>query len=228
MRLSIVIPAYNEGRHLDAVVRRLHETIRANEPFTEIVIVNNGSADNTQQVAEGLAASLPDVRVVTVHKNEGYGHGILTGLIAANGEVLGWVHADDQTRPEDLVRIYQTMRERGYDACKAVRIQRHESRWRIIQSSLYNTLFRLMFRVPHRDINGTPKLLSRDLYNKLQLESKDWFIDPEMVLKAHQENARIGEVEMVWQTRGSGVSKVRLTTMMQFIRRMIRQRLGNK
>jgi len=105
MRLSIVIPAYNEGHHLDAVVRRLYAAVREAEPETEIIIVDNGSADDTLRVAQSLATSLPNVRVEHIGTNIGYGNGILCGLRAAEGDVLGWAHADEQVNPEDIIRV---------------------------------------------------------------------------------------------------------------------------
>jgi len=226
MRLSIVIPAYNEGHHLDAVVRRLHAAIRRAEPDSEIVIVNNGSSDNTEDVARGIAASLPGVRLERVSRNEGYGNGILRGLAAARGEVLGWAHADEQANPEDIVRVYRMLNEGSFDLCKAVRVERHESFWRRVQSVAYNMLFRRMFNVPYRDINGTPKLLTRALYERINLDSKDWYIDPEAILKTRDAGGRIGEVDIVWQTRKSGSSNVHLYAILQFIKRMLQSRFA--
>jgi len=226
MRLSIIIPAYNEGRHLDAVVRRLYATMRAAEPSTEIIVVNNGSSDETPRVAQELAASLQDVRLVNVYPNEGYGNGILMGLAAATGDVVGWVHADDQSNPEDTALIYGKLIAEKYDLCKAVRVHRKEHPWRILQSNAYNWLFRLMFGFPFRDINGTPKVMTRSCYERAKLTSKEWFIDPELMLKARDMGMRIGEVEIVWNARNAGKSNVRLTTMLHFFKRMMQYRFN--
>jgi glycosyltransferase involved in cell wall biosynthesis len=226
MRLSIVIPAYNEGYHLETVVRRLYDAVHIGEPSSEIIIVNNGSTDSTPRIATDLTASLHGVRVVDVYPNEGYGNGVLHGLKAASGDVLGWVHADDQASPQDLLNIFYRLNEAPYDLCKAVRIQRDESVWRLFQSVVYNSVFRLLFGVPFRDINGTPKLMTRSLYEKLNLGSRDWFLDPETVLKAHDAKARIGEVEILWRARNGGSSHVRLSTALQFIKHMIQYRFS--
>lgn len=224
MNLSVVIPAYNEAAHLDAVIRRLHDALKQAEPSFEIVVVNNGSVDETPRVAQALADALPEIRVVHVEKNEGYGHGILEGLKAAQGNVLGWMHADMQAEPEDVIRIYRKLVDEGYDVTKAVRVVRHEPLWRRVQSFVYNNLFRGLFGVSYRDINGTPKLKTRAFYEKAALESKDWFIDPEMMLKAHAEGVRVGEVEIVWKARAGGKSKVHLGTMFNFFKRMWKHR----
>jgi glycosyltransferase involved in cell wall biosynthesis len=221
MNLSIIIPAYNEGRHVDAVIRRLHEAIGIAEPSFEIVLVNNGSTDETPSVVKALADEFSNVRVIDVYPNEGYGNGILKGLAASTGNVLGWVHADEQSKPENLVIIYRRMLQEGNELGKAVRVERYESRWRIIQSKAYNLLFRAMFGLSYRDINGTPKLMTRSFYDRATLSSRQWFIDPEVMLKASEMNASVGEIEIIWDARKEGKSKVHLTTMFHFLHQMM-------
>lgn len=224
MNLSIVIPAYNEGRRLDLVLRRLYEAVRSAEPSFEIVLVNNGSTDNTEEVAQALAREMPELKIVNVFPNEGYGNGILRGLAAAEGQVLGWMHADEQAKPEHLVDLYRRIRDEGKDLSKAVRVERQESAWRIIQSSIYNWMFRLMFGSLYRDINGTPKLMTRSVYERANLSSRQWFIDPELMLKATAMKANIGELEILWESRKGGKSKVHLATMFHFLKNMLRYR----
>jgi dolichol-phosphate mannosyltransferase len=224
VNLSIVVPAYNEAHHLDAVIRRLANEVRVSEPSFEIVLVNNGSTDATGDVARQLSASMPEVRVVDVPVNQGYGHGILQGLASAEGDVLGWAHADEQAKPEHLLQIYRDMRTERAEIGKAVRIERRESPWRIIQSRIYNAIFRAMFGVSHRDINGTPKLMTRSLYERVRLSSAKWFIDPELMLKAADLNVRVQEVEILWDSRKGGKSKVHLGTMFHFLKHMFRHR----
>lgn len=223
--LSIVIPAYNEGHHLESVIRRIHGTLRASGPSFEIVLVNNGSTDNTSEVAQILSRELSEVRVVDVRQNLGYGNGVLRGLAEARGEVLGWMHADEQATPEHLLEIYRVLKERGLDVSRAVRIHRHESLWRVFQSKAYNFLFRTMFNMPFNDINGTPKLMTRAFYEKARLCSKEWFIDPEVMIKAGRSGAKVGDVEIIWNARKSGKSKVHLATMFRFMKHMINERL---
>jgi glycosyltransferase involved in cell wall biosynthesis len=222
--LSIVIPAYNEGHHLDAVIRRLQATLRRSEPSFEIVLVNNGSTDETPSIVRALAHEFPEVRVVDVFPNQGFGNGVLAGMAQARGEILGWMHADEQAKPEYLLEIYHAMKAQGLDLGKAVRIHRHEPFWRIVQSRIYNILFRWMFNLPYRDINGTPKLLSRSFYERARLNSKEWFLDPEVMLKAARMGGKIGEVEIIWNARKGGKSKVHLGTMFHFLKRMVRYR----
>lgn len=226
-KLSVVLPAYNEGPFLDAIIRRLYASVRSVEPSFEIVLVNNGSKDKTPEVARALAADLPEVRVVDVYPNQGYGNGLLQGLAVARGEILGWMHADEQATPEHLLETYRMMSHHGFDLAKVVRVQRDEPVWRILQSKVYNAVFALMYGYPFNDVNGSPKLFTRSLYERVNLSSKEWFIDPELMLKAGRLGAKIGEHEIIWKARQGGKSKVHFGTMLHFFKQMPRYRYRN-
>src|SRR6185312_6890896 len=100
--LSLVIPCYNEAANLPLLLERCGK-LSAN-PDTEIILVDNGSTDATPAVLENLLPEFPRCRSVRVQKNQGYGFGILSGLAAAEGDILGWTHADLQTDPMDSQR----------------------------------------------------------------------------------------------------------------------------
>ena len=97
MRLSLVIPCYNEAASLPGLLARCDEVTGAMD--AEVIIVDNGSTDDTSAVLDRLLPEHPGCRLVRVVENRGYGHGIKAGLGAARGEILGWTHADLQTDP---------------------------------------------------------------------------------------------------------------------------------
>jgi glycosyltransferase involved in cell wall biosynthesis len=105
VRLSLVIPCYNEARSLPQLVARARRVVASDD--VDVVLVDNGSTDDSPAVMASLLAGQPRVRSVRVEVNQGYGHGILTGLRAAAAEgpqLLGWTHADLQTDPLDALR----------------------------------------------------------------------------------------------------------------------------
>ena len=95
-KLSLIIPCYNESQNLPLLIERCKDLFNL-EKDIEIIIVDNGSSDNTPEVLEELTSEHDFIKNVKVEVNEGYGHGILTGLSVANGEILSWSHADLQT-----------------------------------------------------------------------------------------------------------------------------------
>lgn len=102
MSFSLIIPCYNEAENLPLLLERCKEL--ASRPGIEVVLVDNGSTDGTPAVLQDLLPSYPGCRRVRVEKNQGYGFGILSGLAAADSNILGWTHADMQTDPQDALR----------------------------------------------------------------------------------------------------------------------------
>lgn len=102
MKLSIVVPCYNEAENIPKLLAAYAEVITRND--LEIILVNNGSTDETAQVLMQLLPRYESfLKVVTVPVNQGYGFGILEGLRAATGEFIGWTHGDLQTPPRDVI-----------------------------------------------------------------------------------------------------------------------------
>ncbi|MBI4093793.1 glycosyltransferase family 2 protein [Candidatus Kaiserbacteria bacterium] len=224
--LSIVIPAYNEGEHLAAVAVELTDVLRSALLDYEIVVVNNGSRDNTGDIIEQLAKGNPRIRAVHLAENRKYSGGILAGLAEAKGEVMGWAHADGQADPRDIVRLYRAMREGKCELGKAIRRERHESPWRIVQGKIWYGIFQLLFWSPYRDVNATPKLMTRRAAEILKLDSRDWFLDPEFVIKALRNKIPICEVETVWRSRKSGSTRAHLFTGLEFLKNLLLYRIG--
>ena len=226
--LSVVVPAYNEAAHLESVIREMEDVFGASHIDYEIVIVNNGSRDATGEVVSVLQKRSPRISRVDLEVNQHYGGGILAGLEKARGLIMGWAHADGQANPEDLVRLYQLMREKGYELGKAVRMVRHESPWRKVQGRIWYSIFQLLFHSPYRDVNATPKLMTRRAYQIVKLDSHDWFLDPELVIKALRHHIPMCEVETVWRSRRSGSTRAHLLTGLEFLKNLILYRIGIK
>ena len=107
MNLSIVIPCYNEAESIELLINKLLKILNGE---IEIILVNNGSIDNTISKLEAL--SLPNnIKVLTLEHNLGYGNGIIQGLKKTSGEIVSWTHADLQTDPMDVVEGYYKFKE---------------------------------------------------------------------------------------------------------------------
>ena len=117
-QLSIVLPCYNESKGLEVLVKRFDQ-VGCGVDF-ELILVDNGSTDNTPHVLPYLLARYPFARSVRVEVNQGYGHGILTGLRAARADVLAWSHADLQTDPADIFRAARV------SSCRAAPANAHQ------------------------------------------------------------------------------------------------------
>lgn len=219
MNFSIVVPAYNESKNLKLLIPHLDTTLSAFNESYEIIVADNGSLDDTQETLAILQRRFPAV-VSVFEPRKGFGSAIMAGLARAQGEVVGYVHADNQMEAMDIVRIYRLLKQEQLDLCKATRIDRHDGAIRWIISKVYNLLFRMLFQTHWRDINGSPKLFTRQFFQAARISSNNWFIDPEIIIKARRLGARMGEVEIRTRPRRYGMSQVHASTILEFIRDM--------
>ena len=111
MNFSLVIPCYNENDNLPYLFKKL-EKVLSNNLF-EVIIVENGSNDGSFETINRYKSNYENLKFIKIHKNEGYGNGILRGLEAANGDYLAWTHADMQTDPQDIMRGAKLICESG-------------------------------------------------------------------------------------------------------------------
>ena len=222
--MSLVLPLYNEADGIAAIVANLTGALEHEALPYQLVLVNNGSTDGSAAILASLASRNAHVHVTTVPVNLGYGWGIICGLEEATGEIVGFMCADGQIAPVDVIRVYRRLIEGTVDLSKVVRVTREDGFQRRVMSAVYNRLFRLLFAVDAADINGTPKLMWRSRCAELDLSSKDWFIDAEVMIRAVERGFRVGEVPVNFAAREHGSSNVKLTTSLEFLRNMFRYR----
>lgn len=226
--LSLVVPLYNEQDNATWVVESLARHLDAGGDSYELILVDNGSTDGTAEILKRSAPQHASVRVVSVGVNEGYGRGIIQGLCQARGEYIGYMSGDGQIQPEDPLRVYKALRRSGAPAGKIRRVVRHDGWLRLVNSFCYNGICALGFGLRSRDINGTPKIIARDLLDQLELSSGDWFIDFELMLKLQWLGAPVLEVPTEYLARRGGSSKVRLRDAWEFVRNMASVRWGGR
>jgi putative flippase GtrA len=163
--LSIVLPCYNEGPNIPLIIERVRP-FWPQENF-ELILVNNGSTDDSAEImaAEAARPGHDFVRIVTVSPNIGYGHGILTGLRAAQAPILAYSHADIQTPPEDIFKAFHLLDERGLDPQKTLVKGRRLNRPKasLLLTNGLAVVANLLLGQQLEDINGQPKLFPRTL-----------------------------------------------------------------
>ncbi|MFQ5466442.1 MAG: hypothetical protein ACE5EI_10975, partial [Thermodesulfobacteriota bacterium] len=134
--------------------------------------------------------------------------------------------ADGQIDAEDVVSLYETATaSNGKVLVKARRRFRMDGVLRKIVSATYNLFVRALYpRLESIDVNGTPKILPRQAVLAMRLTSRQWFFDPEVMIKAHYMGLRVLEFNVFARMRGGGMSHVRASTCWDFIRNMLRYR----
>lgn len=228
--LSLVMPCYNEEDNVGYTIPRLLQAFEREGHVVELVAVNNGSHDRTGAMLAELARTHPQIVPVTVEHNQGYGFGILTGLAHARGRWIETVAADGQVDAEDVLRLYEAVRTTHQRVLGKVRRRfRMDGPIRKVISVGYNLFVHLLWPgIGSWDVNGQPRICSRELLQEMQLTSKNWFIDPEMLIKSHYMGVRIFEVNVFARMRGNGLSHVRAMTVWEFFASLLRYRFSGE
>lgn len=225
-QLSIAIPLYDEEENIPALLAGLGRISASLAAGHEWVLVDNGSSDATGRLLREAAAENDRLRVVRVERNEGYGWGIICGLRAARGAVLGYLDGDLQVPPEDVAAMLDGVLSSRSELVVSRRLNRGDGPLRRVQSLVFNLLFRLLFGVRVADVNAKPKFMGRGVYEAMGLESKDWFIDAEILIKAARLRVTPHEYGVHFLKREHGHSHVRAGTVFEFLANMLKYRLG--
>lgn len=206
--LSIIVPCYNEAKNIPLILKRFSQVLQGYS--AELLLVNNGSRDNSSEVFryELKNPAYRFARIVNIAKNIGYGHGIMTGLREAKGDVLCWTHADLQTDPADVIKAYKKFREAGEGSrifIKGRRVKRKfgEFFFTFGMSLLASVVLRkILF-----DINAQPKMFSRSFYKQMQNPPNDFSLDLYGLYLAKHFNYKVHTVPVHFGERMYGKSK---------------------
>ena len=102
--LSVVVPCYNEEENIPLIISKFNKVLEESDEKIEVILVNNGSIDDSKRrFKKNISNTNQEIKVLNIKKNIGYGHGILSGLKTAKGDILAWTHADLQTDPSDII-----------------------------------------------------------------------------------------------------------------------------
>lgn len=220
MKLSLVIPCYNEAANLPLLLSRCGAVGEAGE--VEVILVDNGSTDDTPLLLAGLLPDYPCCRSVRVERNRGYGFGILSGLRDAGGQVLGWTHADLQTDPLDARRALALIDNNTDEVfAKGRRSGRPLADvFFTVGMSAFETLLlgRLMW-----DINAQPTLFTRAFFETWQDPPHDFSLDLYAYYQAKRAGMTVLRCPVRFGKRAHGFSRwnVNWAAKRKFIRRTV-------
>ncbi|MCW2579725.1 MAG: glycosyl transferase family 2 [Blastococcus sp.] len=217
---SLVIPCYNEARSLPELILRARFTAEAGDG--EVILVDNGSTDDTPQVLGRLLDPADDrVRSIRVEPNEGYGWGITQGLAATRAPIIGWTHADLQTDPADALRALAAMAGTERALVKGRRYGRPVAD-RVFTAGM-SAFETVLLRRPLSDINAQPTMFHRALLDEWGTPPKDFSLDLFAMYTAAARGFEIRRVPVIFAPRRFGTSSwnVDLAAKRKFIRRTV-------
>jgi dolichyl-phosphate beta-glucosyltransferase len=206
---SIVIPAYNEGGRLSATLEKVLGYMRAQGWNAEVIVVNDGSRDNTAELARGFAERDPMVRLVENPGNRGKGYAVRNGMLNARGEVVLFSDADLSSPIEEMPKLLAALAS-GADIAIGSRWLRAEmqtqrqSLHRQLFGRVFNLLLRIILGLKFKDTQcGFKAFTRRAAQTILPMQRIErWGFDPEILFLARKFGFRVEEVAVCWGHSG--------------------------
>lgn len=219
MKLSIVIPAYNEEESITETIDQIEEALgKINIPH-ELLVVNDNSKDSTLQVLEQLAAKYPSVHYVTNLGPNGFGYAVRYGLERYTGDCVAVMMADLSDSPYDLIRYYTTMVEGNYDCVFGSRFIKGgkviDYPWlKKIINRIANLIIRMFMGIKYNDTTNAFKLYKREVIEGVKpILSPHFNLTIELPLKAIIRGFTYTVIPNSWTNRKYGVSKLKIKEM---------------
>ncbi|HPF15261.1 MAG TPA: glycosyltransferase family 2 protein [Planctomycetota bacterium] len=202
MKLSVVMPAYNEERTLEAIVALVLAT-----PFEkELLIVDDGSVDETRAIIRRLEAAHPEVRAIYHEKNLGKGGALATGFRAATGDVVVIQDADLEYDPADYGRLMEPIEAGRADVVYGSRFLGGEGErvhffWHTLGNRLLTGFSNACTGLKLTDMETCYKVFRVDVARKLDIQSRTFAVEPEMTAKFARLKLRVTEVPIRYKNR---------------------------
>jgi glycosyltransferase involved in cell wall biosynthesis len=196
---SIIIPCYNEALNLPELISQLELLVKKKN--IEFILVNNGSTDNSLEILTRIFT--PNIYVVNLEKNNGYGGGIKAGLEQAKGEFIGWIHADLQYSVVDSLSNLNNL----YDGAKFLKGQRYGRTFFQSAVSMAMSIYEsILFGKCLHEINAQPTIFHKELLNFMKNVPNDFSIDLYVYLLALKHNYAIKRIRVKFIKRQYGKS----------------------
>jgi len=218
MKLSVIIPAYNEAERLPNTLHEAYAWLQEHVPHDfEILVVDDGSSDATCEKVQGLMETMPELDLIQQAQNQGKGAAVRRGMLAAVGDVHLFMDADHSTHIREVEKVFQVLNQQpNVDVVIASRqhpdsdISEHQSWLREHMGKTFNLLMRLSTGIDMPDtqcgFKAMRKHASHAVFAQQQLDG--FSFDVEILFLAQRLNSGIAEIPVQWMNEPN--SKVRM------------------
>ena len=215
MDISIVIPAYNEKKCIGNTLEKIESYFKRKNLNFEIIVVDDGSKDNTEKVVRKFMKIYPEIRLIKHSKNKGKGGAVKTGVLASKGDLILFSDADLSTPIEEFEKLKKAI-DQGYDIAigsrgvKGAKVEVKQNLIRRLIGIAGSYLIRSIVTNKFKDTQCGFKMFKKDCGKKLfeNLKINGFAFDIEILYKAIKKNYNVKEVPVVW--RNSPESKVNI------------------
>ncbi len=218
MKVSVLVPCWNEAEGLDSLMTRLKGVLACREHDWEVIAVNDGSHDGTGALLDSAAAGLPWLRVIHHDRNRGLGAALRTGLAEAKGEIVCTIDSDCTYPPEKLPEFVARI-ERGADVVTASpwhpdNRRADASKFRVGLSKGASRVYRVMVGARIHTYTCLFRAYRKSRLNNITFHNDGFAAVTEIMVKAILTGCRVEEVAMPLEARQFGVSKMSIRKAM--------------
>ncbi|MDP4210871.1 MAG: glycosyltransferase family 2 protein [Bacteroidota bacterium] len=205
MDISIVVPLFNEEESLPELASWIDKVMQENRFTYEVIMVDDGSSDNSWKVVEQLSAANTNIKAIHLRRNYGKSAALFCGFKVAKGDVVVTMDADLQDSPDELPEMYRMITQDGLDLVSGWKKKRHDPLSKTIPTKLYNATLRAMSGIKLHDFNCGLKAYRNEVIKCVEVYGEMHRYIPYMAKKAGFR--RIGEKVVQHQKRKYGVTK---------------------
>ena len=204
--LTAFFPAYNDQHTIEAIVRTVADEMRKVTDDFEVLVVNDGSKDETSAILDRLKGELPYLRVIHHERNLGYGAALITGFQNAQKDLVFYTDGDGQYDVRELHNLLACLKP-SIDLVNGYKVKRSDPWHRILIGEIYRRAMRQAFRLSIRDVDCDFRLFRRCIFEKISLESRSGVICVEMAKKFEEAGFSMAEVPVSHYPRVHGRSE---------------------
>lgn len=200
--LSLFFPCYNESENVGSMIEQAVQVGEEYGADYEVVVVDDGSSDDSVSIIRSWAKKNPRVRLVSHEKNQGYGAALRTGFKNARKDLVFLTDGDNQFHLSDIDKLFSKI-----DSCDVVtgfRIVRQDKAHRRLNGFLWTQLNKLLFGLPVRDVDCAFKLFRKKALEGLVLESNHLLIHAEILARLKKKGCKIEEIGVPHYPRTAG------------------------
>lgn len=204
--ISVFFPCYNDAKSIKKLVENSFLLLKRLTPKYEVIVVDDGSTDQSRPVLRKLADRYPKLKLVFHKKNLGYGGALRSGFKTARNELVFYTDGDGQYDVKELTILLSLMTE-DVDFVNGIKMSRHDPTYRIFIGNLYSFVARWLFFFPIYDVDCDFRLIRLSTLKKIKLQSNSGSICVELVKKAQRAGAKFRQVSVHHLERRWGQSQ---------------------
>ena len=207
LSLSVFFPAYNDAESLPELLERTFQVVPRLTADYEVLVINDGSSDETASVLASLAARYtPHLKVITHETNRGYGAALKSGFAACSKDLVFYTDGDGQYDVREIEKLWNKMNP-GVDLVNGYKLNRADGTARVWIGHVYNWAVRRLFRIRIRDVDCDFRLIRRCMLQRIHLHSNSGSICVELMKKIQNVSGRFEEAGVHHYPRMHGQSQ---------------------